>query len=110
MRIAVVLAVVSLFATAALAADPQQTGEASKATEVSGVTVTGAPPEPKVEDPLVCRSSPTSGSRVRTTKVCKKRSEWAAAAKARGRGNQDIRIEGCDSGGSNCGVSDRPPG
>lgn len=110
MRLAVTLAIVSLFATTALAADPQQNGDAQKATEVSGVTVTGAPPAPKAEDPLVCRSSPTSGSRVRATKICKKRSEWIADAKARGRGNQDIRIEGCDSGGSNCGISDRPPG
>jgi hypothetical protein len=110
MRIAVTLAVFSLFATAAFAADPQQTGAVRKDTEVSGVTVTGAPPAPKAEDPLVCRSSNTSGSRVRATKVCKKRSEWATAAKARGRGNQDIRMDGCDAGGSNCGLSDRPPG
>jgi hypothetical protein len=109
MRFAVLLTASILFATSALAADPPAANPPEKATEVSGVTVTGAAPPPAA-DPLVCRSSPTSGSRVRATKVCKKRSEWAASAKARGRGNQDVRMEGCDSGGSNCGLSDRPPG
>lgn len=107
MRIALALMVSALMATTAIAAAPANTGPSQKAATPPAA---GAAPAPQADDPLVCRSSPTSGSRVRATKVCKKRSEWAAAAKARGRGNQDIKMDGCDSGGSNCGLNDRPPG
>lgn len=94
-----------------MAADPPAPpAPAGKPGDLAGVTVTSATAPVATDDPVVCRSSPNTGSRLRPAKVCRKRSEWAANAKARGRAGEDIKMTGCDAGGSNCGVSDRPPG
>lgn len=94
-----------------MAADPPSApAAAAKPADLAGVTVTSGAAPPSAEDPLICRSTANTGSRLRPAKVCKKRSEWSANAKSRGRAGDEFKMIGCDSGGTNCGASDRPPG
>lgn len=110
MRLAIALTL-CLIAGSALAADPPSApAVVAKPADLAGVTVTSGAAAPIAEDPVICRSTASTGSRLRPAKVCKKRSDWAADAKSRGRAGDEIKMLGCDSGGTNCGVSDRPPG
>ncbi len=111
MRLTLVLTLTVVMASSAMAADPPATpATAGNAVDLAGVSVTSPAPPAAADDPVVCRSSPNTGSRLRPAKVCLKRSEWSANAKARGRAGEDIKFQGCDSGGTNCGVNERPPG
>ena len=99
MRRTLILTLMAFLASSAMAADPPTVpATASKPADLA------------IDDPVVCRSSPNTGSRLRPAKVCRKRSEWAANSKSRGRAGDDFKMIGCDSGGTNCGASDRPPG
>lgn len=111
MRRTLILTLMAFLASSAMAADPPTVpATASKPADLAVVTVTGPVPPDAIDDPVVCRSSPNTGSRLRPAKVCRKRSEWAANSNSRGRAGDDFKMIGCDSGGTNCGASDRPPG
>ncbi|MDP3855926.1 hypothetical protein [Phenylobacterium sp.] len=79
---------------------------------VSGVTVT-SPAKPESEDPVICRKSPETGSRVRVIKQCRKLSEWAAKAKSRKMGVDEVKwmeCSGSGSGSKGCELYPRPGG
>lgn len=64
-----------------------------------------ADPKPADPDKLVCHRSADTGSRLRGTRQCLKRSEWARLAKAQesDRGSQGQSLDarpGCSLGGS----------
>ncbi|MDP3855925.1 hypothetical protein [Phenylobacterium sp.] len=110
MRFVLPLTFAVLMAGAAFAAAP--TPEAPNT--VSGVTVTGGTASDAapaaIDDPVICRKAPETGSRVRALKECRKKSEWVAKAKSRGRGVESVRMGDCGGGGAACDLTPRPPG
>lgn len=72
----------------------------SPETPVAEVTVPGV--TPPVDDPLVCRAQPDTGSRIAPRKICRKRSEWANKAKARTRTTNEVRMGDCGGGDASC--------
>ncbi|MDP3855927.1 hypothetical protein [Phenylobacterium sp.] len=87
-------------AAALLAGPPAlaQDRESPPSNTVSGVTVTA--PKVEREDPVICRKSNETGSRVRITKDCRKLSEWTAKAKARNIGVVEVKLGECSGSGS----------
>ena len=78
-----------MIGTTAAAAEPPPP------TTVEAVTVIGTPPPP--EDPVICRQTAETGSRIPGRKICHKKSEWAAMSKPQNRAVNEVKVEGCPS-------------
>ena len=76
--IARILAVAAMLAaeTVGLAAEPAA-APASAPTAAAPITVTGTQEDKKDPDQVVCRKETDTGSRIKATKVCMSRRQWA---------------------------------
>jgi hypothetical protein len=62
------------------------------------------------DDPVICKASKQTGTRLRTHKVCLKRSEWVAKSKSRTNRNELEYGDGCGGAGGCIEQNPRPSG
>jgi hypothetical protein len=88
MKIAISMLAVGLILSSGSAALGQPAPAAAPAAATTEVTAA-------TDDPVVCKASMQTGTRLKAPKVCLKRSEWVAKSKSRTKRNELNYGDGC---------------
>jgi hypothetical protein len=92
MKTAILVLGVGLILSSGSAALGQPAPAAAPAAATAEVTAA-------TDDPVICKTSKQTGTRLRAQKVCLKRSEWVAKSKSRTKRNELDYGDGCGGAG-----------